>query len=126
MDNNGITIKIQNKKIINFAELSAFIPSCFDGSILISLSNQLSNHIRNNNIDAIDADNLFSLIKTQLYSLGSSGKNMEKGKRYTINPTNRPTYLQSREGNIYISLLILNISIITVMFTLIAVARFIK
>lgn len=119
-------ISISNMKIVNLKELVTFISSCNDESSLIALSNELADYVFNKNILAVDADKLFSLIKTQIYLLNNSRSNNEKGKRYTINPTNRPTYLHSSEGIVYISLLLINISIIAIMYTFIVIARFIR
>ena len=106
------------KKKYNLTKAQLGVLYTFDESGNVVLTNK--------NILAADADKLFSLIKTQIYLLNNSRSNNEKGKRYTINPTNRPTYLHSSEGIVYISLLLINISIIAIMYTFIVIARFIR
>lgn len=120
-------VEISNNKIINLESLSNYIPTCMSYPILISLLEEL--HIElaiNKNIPADEANRLLDLIKEQLKILNNSSISNEKGKKYTLNPVGHPTYLQSREGIIYLSLLILNICIISVMYAFIVIARVIK
>ena len=116
-----------NMNIKNLQELSKYIPICSDIQILISLSNELLIHIINKDIIAQDASSLFFLIKNQINTLNNSANiSNEKGKRYTINPVGRPTYLQSREGIINLSLLIINIIVIAIMYVFLYIGLVIR
>ena len=117
----------EDKKITNFDALARYIDSCIDTTSLIALSSELQDLVLNNKILASDANDLLNIIKRQIDILkNNTSINNEKGKRYTITPSGRPTYLQSREGIVALGLLVLNICIIVIMYSFLIIAKFIK
>ena len=126
-------IVISDKMINNLQDLAEYIPTCFDMQELVSLSNELLEHIISKNIMASDASMLFFLIKRQMNTLNNSAslsnsttKGNERVKSLTMNPVGRPTYIHSSEGIVNIGLLALNIIITAIMYGFLFIHLFIK